>query len=56
MLSKHNIHFNLNLMRKVQEAISANNLETFARGFVADWFLEQEKPYWVDTALNLAFK
>lgn len=31
MLSKHNIHFNLTLMRKVQAAIAENRLQTFAR-------------------------
>lgn len=31
MLSKHNIHFNLNLMRQVQKAIADNTLEPFAR-------------------------
>lgn len=55
LLSKHNIHFNLTLMRNVQKAIADGTLETFARKFVDDWFKDQERPDWADYALELAF-
>ncbi len=61
LLSKHNIAFNLALMRKVQQAVSDKNLKDFARysrltrSFLDDWYRDQDRPDWVNNAFNLAF-
>lgn len=58
LLSKHNINFNLSLMRKVQAAITNKTLKEFAYQFVNDWYKQNEeepRPDYVDYALKLAF-
>ena len=54
-LSKHNIHFNLNLMRGLQKAIDEKNIEDYVRNFLRDWYRDEGKiPKWVEVGLKLA--
>jgi queuine tRNA-ribosyltransferase len=55
MLSKHNIHFNLNLLRGLQTAIDEENTEEYVRNFLKNWFRDDAKlPEWVELGLKLA--
>lgn len=55
MLSKHNIHFNLNLMRGLQKAIIEENTEEYVRGFLKNWYRDDAKlPDWVELGLKLS--
>lgn len=55
MLSKHNLHFLLNLMRNFQKAIENDNIDSFVRTFLGKWYIEaKELPVWVRKGLELA--
>ena len=55
LLSKHNIHFLLNLMRRMQEAISEDRLDSFVRQFYRDWYHHEQKlPEFIVKGLELA--
>lgn len=55
ILSKHNIEFNLKLMRGLQMAIKEKNTEEYVRNFLKDWYRDDgELPTWVITGLKLA--
>lgn len=55
MLSKHNIHFNLNLMRGLQTAIDNDNVDDYVRYFLKNWYKKDaELPKWVIRGLELA--
>lgn len=51
MISVHNVHFLLNLMRRLREAIIAGNLEKFVQNFLRRWCGAAGVPSWAVEAL-----
>lgn len=55
LLSKHNIHFLLSLMRRMQNAIRDGKLDDFVKEFYRNWYEEEGKlPEFIQVGLELA--
>jgi len=53
LLTMHNIHYQLNLMRQIREAILEDRYPAFVRGFFAKLYDDKTKyPDWAVTALQ----
>lgn len=53
LLTMHNVHYQLDLMRRVREAILADTYPAFLRGFFADLYDDKnEYPKWAVNALR----
>jgi queuine tRNA-ribosyltransferase len=53
LLTMHNVHYQLNLMRRVREAILEDRYPAFLREFFANLYDDKSKyPDWVVTALR----
>lgn len=55
MVSKHNLHFLLNMMREFQASIEDGSTEEYVTGFLKEWYgAKKELPDWVELGLDLA--
>jgi queuine tRNA-ribosyltransferase catalytic subunit len=52
LLSLHNVHFLLDLMRRAREAILKDEYPDFVRQFFADYYHGKEAPQWAKDALK----
>lgn len=53
LLTMHNVHWMLDLMKRARAAIVEDEYPAFARGFFRDYFLGKEAPGWAIDALRV---
>lgn len=57
LLSIHNIQHQLDLMRRIRQAIQSDSVESFLRGFLSEQFPHGDIPEWIlDAARHLGYK
>ncbi|PAV63073.1 hypothetical protein WR25_19847 [Diploscapter pachys] len=52
LVSIHNLHHQLNLMRNLRKAIDEDKVEDFLRQFLKDYYCNEEIPNWVKDAVD----
>ena len=51
LLSLHNVHFLIHLLRGLRQAVIEDKVESYARDFFVNWFAQDGVPNWVKNAL-----
>lgn len=51
LLSLHNVHFLIHLLRGLRQAVIEDRVESYARDFFINWFEQEGVPDWVKNAM-----